>query len=147
MNYGNSNHEKKNEILGKIEDVFQKFKENVKDSKELLKDPDKVLKKLKEAYEKADNIKEGSFHDIIEDFFLMIDVVKAYVKKEYRAIPSGSIVAILAAIIYVVNPFDVVPDVIPGIGYIDDAFIVAMVLKQVHKDLQAYKEWRDGLEK
>jgi uncharacterized membrane protein YkvA (DUF1232 family) len=82
----------------------------------------------------------------IDDFFLMIDLVRAYIKKEYRTIPFGSIIAIFASIIYVVNPLDVIPDVIPGIGYIDDAFIVAMVLKQVHSDLQAYKLWKESAE-
>ena len=49
-----------------------------------------------------------NFKKIEEEFskvLLMAEIVKAYIKKEYTKIPKRSIVAIVSAIIYFVNPF------------------------------------------
>ena len=56
---------------------------------------------------------------------VMASLVRSYVKKEYRDIPIGSIIAIVSALIYFVSPLDIVPDSIPVIGYFDDAAVVA----------------------
>jgi uncharacterized membrane protein YkvA (DUF1232 family) len=42
------------------------------------------------------------------------------------------LLTILAAI-YVVLPFDVIPDFIPFVGHFDDAIIVALVLRAAQK--------------
>jgi len=41
----------------------------------------------------------------------------------------------------VLNPADVVPDVIIGVGYLDDATVVAFCLKLVQRELERYQEW------
>lgn len=56
----------------------------------------------------------------------MILLVRNYIKKEYTEIPLGSIIAIISALIYVISPADLIPDNIPGIGYLDDAAVVAV---------------------
>ena len=54
----------------------------------------------------------------------------------YRAIPWWSVAAIVAALFYVLDPIDLIPDFIPDIGYIDDAAVVAICLRMVDADLQ-----------
>lgn len=58
----------------------------------------------------------------------MYQLVESYVKREYTDIPLTSIISILAALIYVISPIDLIPDFIPGIGYFDDAAVVTLVL-------------------
>ena len=41
--------------------------------------------------------------------------------------------AILAALFYLCNPFDIVPDYTPGIGYCDDAMVINLCMKTVKK--------------
>lgn len=130
------------EVIADLSEMQTYFKEAERESGELLNSPEKVEDKLDAATNLIEKIKGGPLFALIEDIGLMVDIVQAYIKKEYREIPYKSIVAILAAIIYVVNPVDVIPDVIPGIGYIDDAFIVSLVMKMVHEDLQDYKIWK-----
>jgi uncharacterized membrane protein YkvA (DUF1232 family) len=43
-------------------------------------------------------------------------------------------------LLYLVSPIDLIPDFLPG-GYIDDAMVLAIVIKQVSSDLDKYKEW------
>ena len=48
---------------------------------------------------------------------------------------------VVLSLIYVFVPLDIVPDLIPLFGLIDDAGIVGMCLKAVHKDLEDFKNW------
>lgn len=76
------------------------------------------------------------------DVAVMLSMVRAYVKKQYRQVPKTSILLAIATGIYVVNPFDVMPDVLPFVGYVDDAAAIGMLLQSIHMDLGKYKEWQ-----
>jgi len=77
-----------------------------------------------------------------EDFKLLMAVVSDYRKGVYRKIPRWSIAVIVFALLYVLNPFDIIADFIAFIGYLDDAVVVAGALLLVEKDLNEYKEWK-----
>ncbi len=86
----------------------------------------------------------GPLQRFVQDLNLLFSILKDYVKREYRVIPFWSIAAITAALLYVINPFDLIPDAIPVIGQVDDAMVVAACLSLVEKDLLAYKEWKEA---
>lgn len=46
--------------------------------------------------------------------------------------------AVIVALLYFINPLDIVPDFIPVIGYIDDAFIVSVVVNALAKEIDSY---------
>lgn len=71
----------------------------------------------------------------------MIALIKSYIKREYSEIPVGTIVSIIGAVIYFVSPIDIIPDFIVGIGYIDDASVVALCCAAAKADLDEYKMW------
>ena len=48
---------------------------------------------------------------------------------------------VIAAIIYVITPIDLLPDFIPS-GFIDDLSIVTWALKEVASELERYKLWQ-----
>ena len=48
-----------------------------------------------------------------------------------RSLPRGVRVRLWLLLGYLVFPIDLVPDVIPGLGYADDVVIVALVLRSV----------------
>ena len=73
---------------------------------------------------------------------MMASMVNMYVKKEYTDAPVGTIVATVSALIYVISPIDLIPDFIPGVGYIDDAAVVAACLALIKSDLDEYRSWR-----
>ncbi len=73
----------------------------------------------------------------------MFSMIKDYKAKKYRAVPVKSIVAIVATLLYVFLPADVIPDIVPALGFTDDAVVVAWCLKMVASDLEKYKEWKD----
>jgi uncharacterized membrane protein YkvA (DUF1232 family) len=44
------------------------------------------------------------------------------------SLPRPAKIALVAAVVYLASPFDLVPDVIPFIGYLDDLLLAAIVL-------------------
>lgn len=61
-----------------------------------------------------------------------------------RDVPRGTRVWLIALMIYLVLPIDLIPDFIPVIGYADDAIIVAVALRYAvrHAGLSAIeKNW------
>lgn len=67
-------------------------------------------------------------------------LIRAWVKGEYQ-VPWRTIVLAIAAIIYLVNPFDAIPDFIPVFGYVDDAAVIAFVINSIRGDLDEFLEW------
>jgi len=103
-------------------------------------DIEKVLDKSEDIRRQFES--EGPLRKFVDDFKLLMALVKDYWHGKYRRIPFWTIAAITAALLYVLNPFDLIPDFIPGLGQIDDAAVVAACLLLVRQDLQKYKRWK-----
>ena len=73
---------------------------------------------------------------------VLLSLFRSFVKREYRDIPIGSLVAITSALVYFLSPIDIIPDVLPGIGLVDDALVVTTCLKLVQSDVDEYLAWR-----
>jgi uncharacterized membrane protein YkvA (DUF1232 family) len=84
----------------------------------------------------------GPLGKFVDDFKLLIAVVRDYRRGMYRKIPFWTIAAIVGALLYVLNPLDLIPDFIPLVGQIDDAAVVAACLLMVRQDLHKYKKWK-----
>lgn len=57
---------------------------------------------------------------------------------------------ILDALAYFVDPDDMIPDRLPGLGYLDDAIMVELVAEELKHDMKAYDDfcaYRDSLPK
>ena len=68
---------------------------------------------------------------------LLFTLLKDWWNGTYE-IPWTSVAAITAALLYFINPFDLIPDFIPLAGFLDDAVVVALCLKMVQTDLRKY---------
>jgi len=77
------------------------------------------------------------------DVKLMFSLLRDYWRGDYRAVPWKSIAAMAGALIYVLNPIDLIPDIIFGFGFLDDAGVVALCLKLVEADLHRYAAWKE----
>ena len=103
-------------------------------------DVEKVLAKSEEIRKRFET--GGPLGKFVDDFKLLFAVIRDYKNGKYRKIPFWSIAAIVAGFLYVLNPFDLVPDFIPFVGQIDDAAVVAACLLMVRQDLHRYKKWK-----
>jgi uncharacterized membrane protein YkvA (DUF1232 family) len=104
------------------------------------KDVEKVLKRQAEIEERFSS--GGPLGRFVADVKILFSMIQDYVKGDYRAVPWWTVAAIVAALLYVLNPLDLIPDQIPMVGQLDDAFVVAVCLKMVEQDLQNYVKWK-----
>ena len=79
----------------------------------------------------------------LADVPIMCSLVYNYVNKNYTEVPIGSIIAIISALTYFISPVDMIPDAVPGLGYMDDAAVITACLALVHSDLTDYQKWRE----
>lgn len=68
-------------------------------------------------------------------------LLRAWVKGDYKNISTSSIIAAVAAIIYFVNPLDLIPDFIPIIGQIDDILVLGYFVKILNKEIEKFMAW------
>ena len=88
----------------------------------------------------------GKLQRFSSDIKLMFSMLRDYWQGNYREVPWKSVAAIAGALVYVMNPMDVIPDLILGFGFIDDAGVVALCLKMVESDLLRYAAWKQNKE-
>ena len=89
----------------------------------------------------------GPLSRFVEDGRLFLAFVRDYWAKKYRVVPYGIIAAIVFTLIYVFNPLDLIPDVLPVIGVVDDATVMGACLLLVEQDLLVYKKWLGEVDK
>ena len=86
----------------------------------------------------------GPLAKFIIDGRTLFSMVKDYWHKNYREIPWWTVSAAAAALLYVLNPMDLVPDFIPFVGLLDDATVLSVCLFMIDRDLARYREWKNA---
>lgn len=64
------------------------------------------------------------------------DVVAAYYAMLDPQTPTRARLTILGALVYFVSPFDLIPDFIVGLGFLDDATILAAAIAAVRSSIR-----------
>ena len=91
--------------------------------------------------------KQKALKQWLEHGKVLLSMIRDYIGGRYREVPYWVIGAVSLALLYVLNPLDVIPDVIPGFGYLDDATVLAFCLKLVENEIEKYKTWKSAKEK
>jgi uncharacterized membrane protein YkvA (DUF1232 family) len=84
----------------------------------------------------------GLWYRLIGDFKLLFSLIKDYWKGDYRDVSLWSILIFFLAVFYILCPIDIITDVIPIAGQIDDAVVLLLCLYFLEKDLYKYREWK-----
>ena len=91
--------------------------------------------------------KQKALKQWLEHGKVLLSMIRDYISGRYREVPYWVIGAVSLALLYVLNPLDVIPDVIPGFGYLDDATVLAFCVKLVENEIVKYKEWKAAKDK
>jgi len=123
-----------------LDDATKALKSGYDKAEKMLKD-DKEIERLLQRLEKKMKV-VPMVGNHLATVPLMVSLLRSYVFGDYKDIPIGSIIAIVSALVYFVSPIDLIPDVIPGAGHIDDGLVVLACWNLVKSDADEYKEWR-----
>ena len=86
----------------------------------------------------------GPLKRFVEDGKVLTALIRDWRAGKYRQALYGTIAAVVFGLIYVFNPLDLVPDVLPIIGALDDATVIGALLMLVERDLRKYRSWKQG---
>ena len=114
--------------------------ENKEKAKAFLADDEKMEKLFRDFEKKLKLIPKIGKR--ASDVAVLLSMLRAYIKKQYTDVSIATIIAAVAGLIYVVNPMDVVPEYVLGVGILDDAAILGIILQAMHMDLNKYKKWQ-----
>ena len=112
------------------ETIIEKFKsgEWMDKAQSCLKTPDS-LKNLSDdlsGYMNKDGLK-----NVQNQLVQLYDYVKLLLTKGYYDYKDHTLVLIIAVIIYVVSPIDLIPDYLPAVGLIDDSALVGWLFQKL----------------
>jgi uncharacterized membrane protein YkvA (DUF1232 family) len=85
--------------------------------------------------------RDGALQGLRDDAGALLRMIREASSGHYRRLPKRSLIAALAAVLYFLDPFDLIPDVVPLFGMLDDAVVFMWALRQVRGDLDAFLEW------
>jgi uncharacterized membrane protein YkvA (DUF1232 family) len=68
-------------------------------------------------------------------------LLKANISGTYTLKSKRMLVGLLAACIYFINPFDLIPDFLVAIGLVDDMALLAWVFNAAASELHTFENW------
>jgi uncharacterized membrane protein YkvA (DUF1232 family) len=116
------------------------FRREKKRATRLVENPIEVLRAADGAAEKARSGR-GAFRRIWDDFQTAVRLARAWARRDYRGLSRSTLVLMVAGFLYLITPVDAIPDVIPVFGLIDDAAVLAWVLRKVRAELDEFRGW------
>jgi uncharacterized membrane protein YkvA (DUF1232 family) len=117
------------------------FARAILDAKSYAADPGRLRALFDEASKKAASIPKEPFKENWAYVQAMLRLIRAYYRGEYRLVPHGALLSIIAAISYLVDPFDLIPDEIPFLGFVDDATVIAFAVGKTRQTLDDFMTW------
>ena len=84
-----------------------------------------------------------SVPDFVQQRLTKLDNLIAMLRDEGWSLPEADRQRVLAALVYFVDPADVIPDSVPVLGYLDDAIMIELCVRDLKHELDAYDDFCD----
>ena len=101
----------------------------------MLKYSKKILKDLEAALKIAEKVKE-----IYNAILIFAEIIREWIAGRFK-VPLSKIAIIAATLAYIVTPFDIIPDFIPFVGYIDDTAAVAFAIEKLRSVIDDFNDY------
>ena len=117
------------------------FARALTDAKSCIDDRDRLQTLFSEASRKAATVPRDSFKEYWSYLQTMLRLVRAHHREEYNQAAHDSLLWVIAALNYLVDPFDLIPDKTPFLGFVDDAAVVEFVVDRTRPMLDDFMTW------
>ena len=71
----------------------------------------------------------------------MLRLIGAHERREYRQTSEEALLWIVTALNYLIDPVDLIPDMAPVLGFVDDAIVVEFVVDKTRETLDDFMIW------
>ena len=117
-------------------------------ARRLVKSPQELLRVIEQARRKqASAGRARSLEPVFAELKTMLDLLRAWARHEYSGVSNANLVLIVGAAVYFLMPVDLVPDFIVGLGFADDAAVIAWGVHAVRDELAKFKACHHEKEK
>ncbi|MFT4032261.1 MAG: DUF1232 domain-containing protein [Siphonobacter sp.] len=106
-----------------------------------VKNPATLLHLITQVLKKSSSNPMGIVNDAQDKISLLVRMIRAYAKGQYRVLPWKSLVLTVAVLFYFVSPIDVIPDLLPIVGLTDDIALILWLYRVISKDLADFQAW------
>jgi uncharacterized membrane protein YkvA (DUF1232 family) len=117
------------------------FARALTDAKSCVNDPESLDALFNQAARKAAAIPRDPFKENWPYLHTMLRLVRAYHRGEYDQVSDGALLWIIAALNYLIDPFDLIPDKTPFLGFLDDAAVIAFAVGKTRQALDDFMTW------
>ena len=90
-----------------------------------------------------DDAQKVHIPDFIKERLLRLDDMIAMVRDEAWALPDADKQRVLSALTYFCDPQDVIPDHVEVLGFLDDAVMIELSVRELKHELDAYDDFCD----
>jgi len=98
-----------------------------------------ILRACRELLQKAERAGAPGF--ALKRLRRMNELVSMVEDQDWN-LPPEDVTRVVNALAYFANADDLIPDDVPGLGYLDDAVMVDLVLRELAQELKAYDDFR-----
>ena len=84
----------------------------------------------------------GFFTRLVADAVDAIAMIFDWLLGKFEWSPIRLIVALVIGLAYLVSPIDIIPDVIPLAGWLDDFLVATAVIRIAREDVTRWREWK-----
>jgi uncharacterized membrane protein YkvA (DUF1232 family) len=100
--------------------------------------PEEIVAGAKKLLDKVGN---ASVPQFISERLANLDLmIRMLADHEWR-LPSAEATRVLNALAYFSEPEDLIPDHIPGLGFLDDAIMIELVVRELKHEIEAYRDF------
>ena len=96
---------------------------------------------FEQAARKAASLPRQPFKENWPYLQTMLRLVRAYERGEYQKVSNDALIWIVAGLNYLVDPFDLIPDKTPFLGFVDDATVIEFVAAKTRQTLDDFMTW------
>jgi hypothetical protein len=116
------------------------FRRELKRSREAVRiaDDEEILAA---AAEFVDRLRETDLPDFVAERLQNLQVLQAMLTDAEWPLDDSERYPVLAALAYLCDPEDIIPDDIPGIGLLDDAVMIELVFRELRHQIEAYEDF------
>jgi uncharacterized membrane protein YkvA (DUF1232 family) len=102
---------------------------------------------LHAARQMARDLRKKKLSQFVEDRLYALDSLTRMLDDLEWKLEGADRSRVLQALAYFAEPADLIPDQIPGLGLLDDAIMVELVVQELRPELEAYEEFCSFREK